>query len=553
MPTAPDARVSGLDAEQVYAILVAEIAGRRGEMATAFAYYFKAAQLTRSAKMAELAVRSAISGEDDAAADQGVRLWLELAPDAPVAHQMAAFLRIRAEDQEGALIHLARLVELTEGADESVYEQAASIIARAPNPETRLTLMRALVARFPESADAQQSLASVAASAARFEIADSAARRALELRPDWNKPRLFLVKLRLSAGKRDEARQLLEGFVNRTPDDQTLRMLYGQFLIEEKEFTTARDVFERLLSLQPKEPDALFAVGILSLQLDDLNNARIYFTRLYETGARKSDAAFYLGQTAERSEDARAALDWYGKVKGANVADAQVRMAVLRARAGEIMQAREILQRLRGNAPDEAVALYLIEAGILEEVGRGDEAMEVFNAALEAHPDDQDLRYARALHAVDLGQIQQAEQDLLRIIGAAPEHADALNALGYTLADRTDRYEEARGYIERAYALKPEEPAILDSMGWVNYRLGHYEVACDYLQRALERMDDGEIAAHLGEVLWALERRTEAWAVWDAALKTHSEHAYLLEVVGRYRVSSTDAGQRTNHSKDGQQ
>ncbi len=542
VPTVAEPRpeAPGLDAEEVYAILVGEVAGRRGDMETAFSSYLKAARLTQSPKMAELAVRAAITADDDEAAGQGVRLWLKLAPDAPAVHQVAAFLRIKAGDQEGALIHLARLVELTEGADESVYEQAASIIARAPSPEMRLSLMRALVERFPESADAQQSLAMVAASISRFEVADMAARRALELRPEWNKPRLFLVRLLLSQGKRDEARRLLEDFVNRSPDDHGLHMLYGQFLVEEQEFSKARDVFEQLLRDQPKEPDALFAVGILSLQLDDLNGAHIYFTRLFETGERQDDAAFYLGQTAERSEDARTALDWYEKVKGSNATDAQVRVAFLRAKAGEVEQAREILNQLRSKSPDDAVALYLIEAQILNEVGRADDAMNVFNTALEIYPDDKSLLYARGLQAVDRGQLQLAEQDLRRIISADPEHADALNALGYTLANRTDRYEEALGYIERAYALKPEEPAILDSMGWVNYRLGHYEVARDYLRRALEKMDDGEIAAHLGEVLWAMDRRTEAWAVWEAAMKAHPDHEYLREVVGRHRISKME-------------
>lgn len=550
----PRAEVPGLDADQVYAILVGEIAGRRGDMATAFLHYLKAAQLTQAPRMAELAVRAAISADDDAAAGESVRLWLELAPEAAAAHQVAAFLRIKAGDREGALIHLVRLVELTEGADASVFEQAAAIIARAPSPDTQLALMEALVGRFPESADAQQSLAMVAASASRFEVADRAARRALELRPDWNQPRLFLVRLLLSQEKRDEARRLLEEFVERSPDDHGLHMLFGQFLVEEQEFATARDVFERLLSNRPKAPDVLFAVGILSLQLDDLSGARIYFTRLFETGERQDEAAFYLGQTAERAEDARTAIEWYDKVKDAHLAEAQVRLAFLRAKAGEVAQAREILNRLRGSSPDDAIALYLVEAEILDEVGRVDEAMSVFSAALEMHRDDRDLLYARGLYAVEQGQLQLAEQDFLRILAADPEHADTLNALGYTLADRTDRYQEALGYIEKAYALKPDEPAILDSMGWVHYRLGQYEVALDYLRRALDSMDDGEIAAHLGEVLWAMGQRAEAWSVWEAALLAHPEHEYLLQAVGRHRVAETaidgNAADATHDPKD---
>ncbi|NEX22106.1 tetratricopeptide repeat protein [Thiorhodococcus mannitoliphagus] len=539
-PPVEQAPSSGLRPDQIYAVLVGEIAGRRGDLATAFEHYYRAAELTRSTEMAELAVRAAISADDSASADRGIRLWLEIDPESSSAHQVAAFVRIKAGDQEGALIHLGRLVDLSGDNDEVAFSKAAAILARLPSSEQRVSMMQALAERYADRAEAQHSLAMVAASASELDVAEEAARRAMELRPEWNAPRLFLVRLLISEDKRDEARVLLEGFVSASPDDHALRMLYGQFLVEEEEFTTARDVFERMLRNQPKEPDVLFAVGILSLQLEDLDGARLYFTRLYETGERKGEAAFYLGQTAEQAEDVPAALDWYGRVDGANSDDAQVRIALLKAKRGEVAQAREILQRLRSESPENAVPLFMVEAEILDEVGRPDDVLAVYDAALSGFPDHTSLLYARGLYLVKQGKIDAGEQDLRRIIEAQPDHADALNALGYTLADRTTRYEEARELIERAYALKPDEPAILDSMGWVNYRLGNFETALDYLQRAAEEMEDGEISAHLGEVLWALGRRADAWAVWDQAIKAYPDHAYLHEVVGRHSVSRTE-------------
>ena len=539
-PVAP----SGLTPDQIYAVLVGEIAGRRGRFGTAFVHYLRAAELTRSAQMAELAVRVAISGEDDEAAGHGIRLWLELAPTAPAAHQIAAFLRIKAGDREGGLIHLVRLVELSGDSPAPAYAQAAAIISRLSSAETRVALMQALVGRYPESADAQQALAILAGSASNFDVAAKAARRAMELRPAWNVPQLFLVRLALTEGKRDDARRLLEGFVNQAPDDHALRMLYGQFLVEEREFSSARDVFERLLRNRPKEPDVLFAAGVLALQLDDPSGARDHFRRLFETGARQDEAAYYLGQVEERADNVKQALVWYAKVKGANERDAQVRTALLRAKSGEVVQAREILQQLRGKSPDDAVSLYLVEAEILDEIDRPADAMAVYDGAMKSYADDGNLRYARALYAVKVGQIDLAERDLQQLIAAEPDHADALNALGYTLADRTGRFQEALGFIERAYALKPDEPAILDSMGWVNYRLGNYEAAREFLSRALAKMNDGEIAAHLGEVLWALDRKAEAWSVWDKALSEHPEHQYLLEVTARHRISKATAGDK---------
>lgn len=537
----PSRPIAGLTPDQVYHVLVAEIAGRRGDMRRAFTHYLQAAELTRSPELAELAVRAAISAEDDRSAGEAMALWLALAPNAPDAHQVAAFLRLKAEDREGALIHLQRLVELSGEGGETAFTKAAAILARLPTPDERLAMMESLVERFPESADAHQSLAMLAASASRHAVAERAARRAMELRPDWNPPRLFLVRLLISDGKRPEARAQLEAFVEANPGDRALKMLYGQLLVDEREFSSARAVFERMLREYPKDPEVLFAVGILSLQLEDLAGARLHFGRLYETGQRQDEAAFYLGQTAERAEDIATALDWYAKVGGASGSDARIRIAFLRAKRGEVTQAREILQRMRDQESDNAIALFMVEAEILDEVSRQDESRAVYDEALAAFPDDDTLLYARGLQALKRGQIELGERDLRQIIEADPDHADALNALGYTLADQTDRFEEALELIERAHAIKPEEPAILDSLGWVHYRLGDLERALDYLQQANKQLEDGEIAAHLGEVLWALGRRADAWAVWDKAVETHPDHAYLQEVVGRHRLSRSES------------
>lgn len=529
----------GFDSDLVYAVLVAELAARRGDLTLAFAHYLRAAQLSRTSAMAELAVRTALATEDPESIQRGVDLWQELAPDSVGARQVAALLRIQAKDREGALIQLKAVVRLSGDDAAAGYTHAVGIIARAEDDSERVFLMQALVDADPDSPEAQQALAMVAASAERFDIAESAARKALTLRPDWTKPRIFLVRLLISRDERDEARALLEDYVAASPDDRALRMLYAQFLVEEEELSSARHEFEHILGNQPKAPDVLFAVGILSLELDDVDSARDYLQRLYDTGERRDDAAFYLGQVEERADHPEKALAWYGKVshEASNALDSRLRSAVLWSRQGEVGRARETLQQLRGEYPSEVEQLYLAEAEILAQVGREDEALEVYGNALKAFPEHPDLLYARAMYAVRIDRIDLAEQDLRRIIDEDPEHADALNALGYTLADRTKRYEEARQLIEAAYRLKPDEPAVVDSMGWVQYRLGNYEAALVYLRQAVDAMNDGEIAAHLGEVLWAMGRQDEAWSVWESALEQHPEHTYLQEVISRHRVS----------------
>jgi tetratricopeptide (TPR) repeat protein len=509
----------------------------------ALTHYLLAARLAADPGMVQLAARAALALDDREAEQRVAKLWLELAPDSLEAQQLAAYAALKADDIPVALRHLRRVITLAHDRAKDGYLHAARLLADVDPPQRRLDLLRSLIAEDGETAEAYYALALVAAGAELYDDAVAATRRTLELRLDWSEPRVFLVRLLLGQNKRGEARATLEEFLDTSPDDRGLRMLYAQLLVDEKEFSNARGVFERMLSKAPKEPDVLFALGILSLQLDDTASAREYFTRLNDTGQRKDDAAFYLGQVEEDAGSADAALSWYQKVRGDNEADAQVRVARLYAGKGQVDRSREVLQRLRDDEPDDAVALFLIEAEVLRGVARDNEALEVYNDALAQFQGNADLLYARALHAAGMDRLDILERDLRAVIEKDPTNADALNALGYTLADRTDRFLEALGYIEQAMDIKPDEAAVLDSMGWVQYRLGHLEEALRYLRRAVDLTRDGEIAAHLGEVLWAIGQRDAAWRVWEDALAEFPDHAYLLRVIGRHRVTSNDAHQ----------
>lgn len=530
---------AGLTAELVYAVLVAEIATQRGDHRMAFTHFLHAARLASDAGLAERAAQVALTMKDSDSVLLAIETWLELAPDSMTAHQIAAYVHLEGGDSETALKHLRRIIALAADRGQDGFLQAARLVSKLNPPEQRLELMAILTGGEPENADAWFARAMVAAGADRFDQAQEAARRAADLRPRWNEPRIFLIQVLLSQGKRDEARTSLESFVEEIPDDHGLRMLYAQLLVEEKDFSNARSVFEYVLRDKPKEPDVLFALGILSLQMEELAAARDYFTRLRDTGQRQGDSAYYLGQVEELDDNLDAAVSWFGRVEGEHELDARTRVARVHAKRGEVERGREILQQLRDQWPDEAVTLYLVEAEVLRDLDLQQEAMAVYDEALSAHPAAPDLLYARGLQAVGLNRVDLAERDLRAIVDQDPEHADALNALGYTLADLTDRYKEALGYIERAMALKPEEPAVLDSMGWVHYRMGNLDKSLEYLRKALGLMPDPEIAAHLGEVLWALGERDEAWRVWEAALTQDPDHVYLLRVISQHRVTQS--------------
>jgi tetratricopeptide (TPR) repeat protein len=532
------ATVPVLSADLIYAVLVGEIAAQRSDQHMAFTHYLHAARLAQDAELAALAARAALASGDAQAGQRAVDLWQELAPESRKARQIAAYVQIEAGDRDAILAALRELIGLTP-ADEQPYMQAAQLLARIEAPAERLALMQALIGDAPDDAGGQFALANLAAAADDNALARQAAERAIALKPDWIEPRLFIVQLLVSHGKPEDAGAMLDGYLAENPEEQQLQLLRAQLYIDASEYPPALTLFEQILTQQPKQPDVLFTAAVLALEIEALDQARGYLTKLKELGQRADDVAFLFGQVEEGAGNADAALGWYAKVSGPNATDAAVRIARLHAAGGDVSRARDMLQQLRDQMPDETATLYMIEGEMLRDNDALQQAMSVYDQAVQGDPDNPDLRYARAMVAVALDRVDLLESDLRHILALDPEHADALNALGYTLADRTNRFDEAKALIEQALALRPDEPAIKDSMGWVLYRMGDPAAAEPYLRAALDAVFDPEIAAHLGEVLWALDRRDEARAIWDRALKEDPEHEYLLRTLGKHRYSQT--------------
>lgn len=539
-PAAPAAtRSPELSADVVYAVLVGEVASQRGDHAMAFTHFLHAARLAKDPALAERALRAALAGDDNAGARRAASLWVELAPDSLKAYQLSAYAYIAAGDRARALADLRRVIELADNPGQG-YMQAMQLLGTLPDAAARVDLMRELLAADEANADAQFALATLAAATDDLETAQRAAERAAALRAGWNQPRLFLVRLLHGAGRTQDAAAALDRFLADDPANAELLMLRAQLYIELEDYPRALAVLDHMNTATPGQADVLFAAAVVALEIKQTDAARGYLEALIKTGKRTNDAAFLLGQVEETAGNADAALDWYAKVSGDGQADAQVRSASVLAKRGELSRARALMQAMRVQYPDDATRFFLVEGELLRDNKQPQQAVELYTTALAASPDDSDLLYARAMTAVGMDRVDLLEADLRRILSKDPDHADALNALGYTLADRTDRLQEARQLIERAYALDPNEPAIQDSMGWVLYRMGDLAGAETWLRKALDQFADAEIAAHLGEVLWELGRRDEARTIWRKALDEAPDHEYLLRVLGRYRFSATE-------------
>lgn len=523
-----------LSGEVLFDILLGEIAGQRDRLDVSVEHYLQAAEASRDPRVAERALRIAAFAKDEQAALAASRRWVALAPESLDARQSLAVLALRAGIEDEAFAQLEKIItEL--GAGDQAFTAVTGLLARDEDRLAALQLMQRLAQQYPELADAQLALSRLAQHAGRPETGLAAVNRALELKPDWPEALIQRARLRAQNGEQETALQELAAAVERQPEAVDVRMTYARLLLETQAYQAAEHQLRRVVKQDPEHGDALYSLGLLAMEAERYPEAKQRFEQLLDLGGRTQEARYYLGRIAEARERPEAAIEWYDQVRdGDYLMDAQVRSARLRAGLGEMQAARRQLHGMRVRNPELAAQLYVIEGELLVEAGEPQQAMDLYSSVLEETPDNAELLYARALLAEKLGRLELTEQDLRRVLELEPDHAHALNALGYTLADRTERYSEALIYIEKALALKPEDPAILDSMGWVHYRLGNLEQAERYLRRALEQVQDGEIAAHLGEVLWQQGRRDEAREVWEAAREAGSDNPVLERTLQRF-------------------
>ena len=332
------------------------------------------------------------------------------------------------------------------------------------------------------------------------------------------------------AGARSDARQALV----LAPDSREIRLTYAALLDDGGDTAAAA----RVLAEGTPDDELLGARAAYAARTGDQILMREAYAALVALPLPAPDARLeLLGQMAELIGAKGEAIDWYGKVpRGDQYIDSQLRIAVLLDDDGDAAGARERIRKLRAEGIEDdsqLVDTYLLEAELASKRGRKEDAVDVLRRGLEVLPDDQRLLYARALVYERMDRVDEALRDLQRMVELDPDDPDALNALGYTLADRTQRLEEAQVLIEKALALKPDEPAIIDSLGWVLFRRGEAAKAEIQLRKAFELQPDAEIAAHLGEVLWSLGRRDEARRIWGEGKARDADNPTLRATVMR--------------------
>ena len=534
-----------LTSDLFYKLTKAELDFKRGQWQSAYMAMMVLAQQTRDPRLARRSAEMALATKQGNEALAAIRLWRELAPESDEAVQYFLGFSVLGDDlTESEMVFAERLGGAPAEARGLVMFQMQQYLLRAKDKAAAFALMERVLAPYAATMESHLVLAQAAYAADNRDRALQEARRALELKSDSE---LAVLTLAQVLGDADGASQLFAGFLKRNPGAREVRSAYARLLVEQKKFDAARAQFERMLKDEPDNPGTLYALGIMSLQANDPKAAEGYLRRFVAALGEGDDAEHdpskglaLLAQIAEERGDLDAALAWLAQVSSTEprlYMTSRLKSAHLVAKKGDLERARTMLHEIAATDPAEQAEVVQTEGQLLRDAGRGAEAYMLLADAVQRFPDSPDLLYDFALAAEKQGKPAEMETALRKVMATVPDNHHAYNALGYALAERGERLDEAQALIGKALSMAPNDPYIMDSMGWVQFRQGRLAEAEATLRRAYTLRSDAEIAVHLGEVLWQQGKRDEARKLWREASTKDPKNDALRDTLARLNTS----------------
>ena len=513
-------------------LLQAELALQSSEYLEAAREYRKAAELSSSVDIARQATRVGYSFGFNDEALLSAKRWLELDEDSDEALLYVAQLQMRMGDIRESRRNLRKLIER---GDEDADKRLLSLVQvlSEEDPQTADRIMRWLAKPYKDSGYAQYATAVLAMQAGDTEYAERHALKAIELEPDWTKAKLLYARTLLIAGRQDEAIDYTARIIGDDPDpDPDARMELALMMMSAGRDDDALSQINQILLEQPSRSDALRMMAIINFRLDNLDAAWDDFQDLLASGRYTMDSLYYLARIADIREEYERAIRLYSQVKsGPNTVVSQRRAAALVAfEQDDPEMAVQRLEEFGNSSPSHAVDMILARAQLFASLERYDEALDLYDRYIDYRGDDEGALLGRAELLLRMDRLDDAILQYRAAVKRWPESAMSLNALGYTLADRTDEYKEAEKLIRKALEYDPDSPAIIDSLGWVLYKLGDYETALLELQRAYEKLSDPEVASHIVDVLHALGRDDEALVLLEEAESRDPDNKFLHDV-----------------------
>ncbi len=536
-PQAADTRqpTRPLPEDSVYDLLIAEFALRNQDLNTALAQYRKQADATGDVELIATTARLADYMDRYTLAETYAMHWLEADNDASEAHFILANALARQGQALDALPHMERVLEL--GGDSNFATLSAAALTRPDNEKAAFyQAINDALQRHPGDNSLRTGTALMLQYHHEEEAALSLIRQVLDEEPDNVHALLIETRTLSQMGRDDEAMTRLKYAVDNNPHHKRLRHDLARRLVK-TDLYQAKAHYEVLARQYPQDHDILLELMLINRELDHDGEADQQLKVLSDDPEHRSRAHYVLGRLAEEERDWADALSHYeNATQSPEFSEASRRLASISLSTEGQEKALARLKALREAQPQQAEILYLLEAEILRKERLNQRGMTLMTQALAELPNSDQLRYARSLFAEGIGDLKTVETDLRHILARKPDDVAALNALGYTLANLSSRLDEAQQLVSRALTLEPDDPAILDSYGWILLLKGNTQEALNYLERAFAQDSDHEIAAHLGEAYWLLGREDEARKVWQEGLKNTPDSPIIYDTLKRLKL-----------------
>ncbi len=524
-----------LTAPILFDFLLGETALQRGNLEIAVGRYLKLTDTTRDPRVAKRASEIALHARHPFAAERAAKMWVELEPESSDARQTLAALLVSLGKLDEAHPHLEMLLASEKKSTGPAFLQLNQLLSRNQDKAATLRLIQQLAQPYTNLPEAHFAVSQAAWFSARYSLALDEMQKALSLRPDWEMAAVQKGRI-LQRSSNTDAAAFYANYLKKYPQANEVRTSYTRILIAQGDEDLARKQLAFLLENNPDNAEVMLAVGILSTELRDFDVTESSFNRALALDYKDRNAIhFQLAQIYEETNQTDKAMATYRLVtSGGRYLPAQIRYADLLALKGHLDEARLHLRSLPAANDQQTAHLILAEAQIVRRSGVHQEVFDILDDGLNKLPDYPELLYDRALAADKIGKFEVLEQDLRKLIEIRPDNAHAYNALGYSMAERGDQLVEALKLIKRAVELSPDDPYIMDSLGWVYYRMGNLRAGLNYLNLAFAAKPDAEIAAHLGEVLWVQGAKKDAENIWQSALEENPENEVLLETIKRF-------------------
>ncbi len=526
--------------ESFYDLLVAEFALHRGAYDLALNNYLQQAHTTGDIGVTARASRLAQFMHVDRAALDAAQLWVIQDPDDNEAQFTLATQLAKAQRPLEAMPYMVKVLDAGSNANFAVIAAAAMQQSDAAQ-QALLAQLNALLITHPDSVELMTGKALLLQERGDKAEALELVRKVLDTAPDNTHALIIETKLLEDMGRQDEAVARLQQMIEQNPYNRRLRLQYARVLTR-IDMAKAREQFAILVEQSPGDADMLLSLALVTKESGDFDDAERYFQLLLAYGQHTQEANFYLGQIAEQRGDNAKAIRYYEQIPPSpDFFPALGRIVQLQMAAHQVAQLRTHLHDLRERYPQHAVRLYLVEAEVLMQLKDYQAGSELMTEALKKFPLQPNLLYSRSTFSERRHDLPLLEKDLRAILKQEPDNVIALNALGYSLANLTNRYAEAYELVAKALAQKPDDPAVMDSMGWVQYRLGNLPAARELLEKAYAAYPDAEVAAHLGEVLWQSGEQTRAREIWSKALQDAPDSEPLRATVMRFASDALPA------------